>query len=119
MAKDIQPVQLSGSNVLEDGSVKVSMTTALDKELDSVTAEILDGSIEAAFDIDAAKSDTVDLSYPTTQIYVGVAGNVKVDLVGTGTVTFNALPVGFHKICAKRVYVSGTTATNLIGAYHV
>jgi hypothetical protein len=50
-----------------------------------------------------------------TGIYVGVAGDVKVDMKSSGTVTFKALPVGLHKIGVTRVYATGTTATNLLG----
>lgn len=69
------------------------------------------------FDASVEKSDTVDLSQHTKRIYVGGTGAIKVDLTDGGTVTFAAVPVGFHNIQAKRIYSTGTTATNLIGLY--
>lgn len=64
-------------------------------------------------------SDSVDLTNAATRgVYVGVAGDVKVDLVGTGTaVVFKAAPVGILNVQAKRVYSTGTTATNLVALY--
>jgi hypothetical protein len=60
-------------------------------------------------------SDTVDLSSIAYGVYVGGAGNLKVDLIDGTTVTFNGVLVGtVLPIIAKRVYATGTTATNLI-----
>lgn len=102
----------------DDGSIKTTMTTALSKDLDSITADILGGKVKAAFII--TPSDTVDLTFPTTKLYVGVAGDVKVDLTGVGTgIVFKSLQVGFHDICAKKIYFTDTTATNLVAVYHV
>lgn len=51
----------------------------------------------------------------TAGVYVGVSGNVKVDmaLAGAGPVTFLNVPVGFHRLSVKKVYATGTTATGL------
>lgn len=63
-------------------------------------------------------SDTVDLPTPSKAIYVGVAGDIKVDLNNTGTaIVFKAVPVGLFKIQAKRVYATGTAATNMVNLY--
>lgn len=64
-------------------------------------------------------SDTVDLATPSRAIYVGGAGDVKVNMVGTGAgVTFKAVPVGtVLRVQAKRVYATGTTATSLVELY--
>lgn len=59
-----------------------------------------------------------DLSDYTRGIYVGGTGDLKVDLVEEGTVTFVGLAAGIiHPIAAKRVYATGTDATNIIGVY--
>ena len=67
-----------------------------------------------------APDDANDLTLVTRAIYVGGAGDVKVDLPGrqgepATTVTFKAVPVGtLLPIAASRVYATGTTATNLV-----
>lgn len=52
-------------------------------------------------------------------IWVGGAGNVRVDMVGSGTsIIFNGVPAGtLLRIRAKRVYATNTTATNMIALY--
>jgi len=63
-------------------------------------------------------SDTVNLPTVCKAIYVGVTGDVKVDLTQTGTaIVFKAVPVGILPVQAMRVYSTGTTATNLVALY--
>jgi hypothetical protein len=66
-----------------------------------------------------APADGADLANAAIKgIYVGVSGDVKVDLVAGGSgITFKAAPVGLLRIQAKRVYATGTTATNLVALY--
>lgn len=75
--------------------------------------------MNGAYDEAAAivPADGADLPALTRAIYVGVAGDVKVDMETTGTVTFKALPVGIQRLRVKRVYATGTTATNLVALY--
>ena len=62
--------------------------------------------------------DTNDLSVVTRAIYVGVAGDVKVDMVGEGTaVVFTALPVGEHPYRVTRIYSTDTDATNIVALW--
>lgn len=64
-------------------------------------------------------NDSTDLAQETRGLYVGVTGDVKVDLVEEGTVIFVGLAAGIiHPIAAIRVYATGTTATNIVGTYH-
>jgi hypothetical protein len=60
-------------------------------------------------------SDTVELPKVTSRIWVGVTGNIKVDLVGGDTVTLTAVPVGMLAVKAVRLYATGTTATTMVG----
>lgn len=61
--------------------------------------------------------DTNDIA-TTVAVYVGGAGNLKVDMKGGGTVTFQAVPVGtVLEIRATRIYATGTTATYLLGLH--
>jgi hypothetical protein len=61
-------------------------------------------------------SDTVDLSeFAARGLYIGVAGDVKVDILESGTgITFKSVPVGFLAVSVRRVYSTGTTATNIV-----
>jgi hypothetical protein len=66
-------------------------------------------------------NDGANLANQARGILVGGAGTIKVDMVGTGTgVTFTigASAVGFIlPIQVKKVYATGTTATNLVALY--
>src|SRR5947207_5408242 len=61
-------------------------------------------------------SDTVNLtSAPSAGLYIGVTGDVKVDMAGSGTaIVFKAVPVGILAVKVNRVYSTGTTATNIL-----
>lgn len=60
--------------------------------------------------------DATDLATVTRSIYVGGTGDVSVILLwDTAAVTFSAVPAGtVLPIRAKRVMLTGTTATNLL-----
>lgn len=61
---------------------------------------------------------TDGLLIPVTRgIYVGVTGNLAVQMADGQTVTFTALPVGFHPIQAQIILATGTTATNILALY--
>lgn len=63
-------------------------------------------------------SDSADLARNAIKgLYVGTTGNVKVTTVGGLTVTFNTVPVGFFPVQVKRVWSTGTTASNIIALY--
>jgi hypothetical protein len=54
----------------------------------------------------------------TRGIYVGVSGDIKVNMSSVGTaIVFKAVPVGLLNISATRIYSTGTTATNLVAVY--
>ena len=63
--------------------------------------------------------DTNDLSYTTRALYIGGAGDVKVDMAGTGTaVTFAGVPAGtLLPIRVTRVYSTDTTATDIVAVW--
>lgn len=61
--------------------------------------------------------DANDLAAYAEALYVGVTGDVKVDTANGETVTFKAHPVGYLLCSVRRVYASGTTATNILGLY--
>lgn len=63
-------------------------------------------------------NDAADLPrVPARGLYVGVSGDVKVDMQGGGTVVFKAVPVGVLNVRVTRVYATGTAATNILALY--
>lgn len=82
----------------------------------------LDGPVIAANNV--TPSDTVILPQVTRGLYIGGAGNVN---IGWGipqngntiaNTTFVAVPVGtILPVRANRVYLTGTTATNIVALY--
>jgi hypothetical protein len=62
--------------------------------------------------------DSTDIA-ETRGLYVGVSGDVKVDMASGGSaVTFSALAAGYvHPLRVTRVYSTGTTATNIVALY--
>ena len=63
-------------------------------------------------------SDSADLpGGPATFLYVGGTGSIKVTTVGGEDVTFSAVPVGILPIAVKRVWSTGTAATNLVACW--
>ena len=63
-------------------------------------------------------SDSVDLSYTSRAIYIGGAGNLKVVMNESGTVTFVGVAAGtVLPIRVDRVYSTDTTATNIVALW--
>lgn len=63
-------------------------------------------------------NDNADLGYVSRALYIGVTGDVVVNMVGIGTpITFKAVPVGILPIRAARVLSTGTTATNIVSLW--
>lgn len=50
------------------------------------------------------------------RMFIGGAGNLKVDLQDGSNVTFTGIPAGFLlELSVSRVYATGTTCTNMVG----
>lgn len=62
-------------------------------------------------------SDTDDLPYVVRALYIGVAGDVKVDTYGGESAVVIKAAAGRLDIMARRVYSTGTAATNIVGLY--
>lgn len=63
-------------------------------------------------------NDTTDLTNATRSLYIGGAGNVKIDTVLGDTVTLSGVVAGtVIPVRVSRVYATGTTATNLVGLW--
>jgi hypothetical protein len=62
--------------------------------------------------------DTNELTYVTRAVYVGGAGNLKVTMQDSGTVTFTDVPAGTTlAIRCKVIFSTGTTATGIIALW--
>lgn len=72
----------------------------------------------AAYDAAAVTpNDSTDIR-PTRSLYIGAAGNVKVDMALGTTVTFTAVVAGsILPIQVKRVYSTDTTASDIVALY--
>lgn len=65
-------------------------------------------------------SDTADLAYASKRLWVGGAGNLKVDTVGGDTVVYTAVPAGTYILVrATRVYATpgGSAASDIVAEY--
>lgn len=60
--------------------------------------------------------DNNDLTKVTRSVYIGGAGDMKVDMADGGTVTFKSIPSGtILPIRVSRVYSTDTSASEIIG----
>jgi len=60
-------------------------------------------------------NNSTNLAQWPAALYVGGTGDVRVDMANGGTVTFINVPDGtFLPILVKKVYVTGTDATDII-----
>jgi len=63
-------------------------------------------------------SDTEPLDRTASALYIGVSGDVKVDVEGSGTgIIFKAVPVGFLPVRVTKVYATGTAATSILSLW--
>jgi len=77
-----------------------------------------DATVSARRAVEVVTSDATIYVQPTRGVYVGTTGNLKVDMVSGGTVTFVSVPGGsLLPVQVERIYATGTTATNIIALY--
>jgi hypothetical protein len=66
-------------------------------------------------------SDTADVAQTTKAIYIGTGGSLRVELTGMSigsSVTFTNVPDGaLLAVRVRKVWDTGTTASNFIGLY--
>ena len=75
--------------------------------------------LQATEAVAVTTSNSSDLATIHALIYVGVGGDVKVDVSGSGTaiVFKNCIAGTVLPVKVDRVYSTGTTATNLVALY--
>ncbi len=63
-------------------------------------------------------NDSTDLGTTCRALYIGVSGDVKVNMAGSGDdIVFKAAPVGMLPVRASRVHATGTTATDIVAVW--
>lgn len=72
----------------------------------------------AHYAVAVTPNDGADLADTSRALYIGGAGDVKVDMLGSGTVTFVGVAAGtVLPLRADRVYATGTTATSIVALW--
>ena len=91
------------------------MAGNLDKYKDESTA--LESPANSA--VAVTTSDVADLAEPSRALFIGGAGNLSVEMYGTGTaVVFANVQAGsILPIRVTRVNATGTTATSIVSVY--
>ena len=90
-----------------------------------VDTNILAYNKEANLESPVGSGEAIDISvadhattYATRALWVGTAGNVKVDMLGATGVTFLNVQDGtLLPIRVSKVYQSGTTAANMVAVW--
>ena len=70
----------------------------------------------ARFALATSGDDNNDLPYVTRGIYIGVAGNLAVNMSGNGAVIIPVQP-GLHPLAVSRILATGTTATGIVAVW--
>jgi hypothetical protein len=75
--------------------------------------------LQATEAVVVSPSDGADLGTTQALIFVGVAGDIKVDCSGSGdAIVFKNVPAGsILPVKVDRVYSTGTSATNMVALY--
>lgn len=87
------------------------------KITDTVSIKAEESKVSKVFVI--TPNDESDVTHVTTGLYIGEAGDIKVDFAEEGEeITIVGLAAGvWHPIQVKKVYATGTVATGVLGAY--
>ena len=103
-------------------SVKVGaiVHNKTDGTIATVTAVDSNTVLSLSADIMANTEEYVIYASPETSgcvLYVGVAGDLKVEMASGDVVTFVACPAGFQPIQVKKVFSTGTAATDIVALW--
>lgn len=79
------------------------------------TAQVVTSPITGAAAV--TPSDSADLAETTVSLYVGTAGTLKVTFEDDSTVTYAAIAAGRHPLRVKRVWATGTSASNIVAEF--
>jgi len=66
---------------------------------------------------DVVPNDATDLPVCSRALYVGAAGDIRLTTVNNSTVTLRNLPAGILPMRVRRVFATGTTATDIVAVW--
>lgn len=79
--------------------------------------------LQASLATEVTPSDTADIVSSATSkntgcvLYVGSSGDLKVTTAAGSVVTFAGVQVGFFPVQVKRVWATGTSASNIVALW--
>lgn len=62
-------------------------------------------------------NDSTDLAEVSLNLFIGTAGTLKVTMMDGSVVTYGAITAGRHPLRVKRVWSTGTSASNIVAEY--
>ena len=71
----------------------------------------------AKYSATVTPSNVTNLDAPTTCLFIGVSGDVSVEMVGGMTQVYPNVPVGILPIQCTRVNFTGTTASGIVAMW--
>jgi len=72
------------------------------------------GPMQGGFPV--TPDDDLEFQETTRVLYVGTTGNIKLQMIN-GDVILRAFEQGYHPLAVKKVFSTGTTASNIWGHY--
>ena len=107
--------------VFSDDEIGIATEATLDTKLSSIETKLdtLQAESKASDAVTITPDDSTDLAtVPTTGLYIGGNGDIKVDMLDGTTTTFVGIKAGVvYPFEITRVYATGTTATNIVVLY--
>jgi hypothetical protein len=107
--------------VFSNDEIGIATEATLDTRLSSIETKLdtIQTEAKASDAITITPDDSTDLAtIPTTGLYIGGDGDIKVDMLDGTATTFVALKAGVvYPFKITRVYATGTTATDIVVLY--
>ena len=91
-------------------------TSALVTAIDSATILSISADIMASGELYTLPLEKAN-SASSCVLYVGVAGDLKVETASGNIVTITAAPAGYHPVQVVKVFATGTAATDIIALW--
>ncbi|MFD1135589.1 spike base protein, RCAP_Rcc01079 family [Paenibacillus urinalis] len=119
MAQNTVNIAKDGSNQAIPGQYYNPTTDRYEVQRGSGGAadvRFVEGSSQGAFAV--TPNDSTDLSKVTKGLYIGVSGDVRMTMADGSVITRKNVAGGMtHPWSIRRVWATGTTATDIVGDY--